>query len=96
MKNNVQQLVLAAADVIAASGHWLGVLLVASDAVTADWMLIASLAPSCRPCSEGSIMAQLPLSGLFASADLLAYGLSWCWPSTRAASPRACSTGCGR
>ena len=71
----------------------LGVLLMASGAVRAAWVLAREgrnsrglgLALAVVSAVLGlSILAQWPLSGLwvlglFVSADLVAYGLSWCW-----------------
>jgi uncharacterized membrane protein HdeD (DUF308 family) len=71
----------------------LGVLLIASGAVRAAWVLAREgrhsrglgLALAVVSAVLGlSILAQWPLSGLwvlglFVSADLVAYGLSWCW-----------------
>ncbi|WP_262265744.1 HdeD family acid-resistance protein [Microvirga yunnanensis] len=71
----------------------LGILLVASGAVRAAWMLAREgrrsrglgLILAVGSALLGlSMLAQWPLSGLwviglFVSADLIAYGLSWCW-----------------
>jgi uncharacterized membrane protein HdeD (DUF308 family) len=71
----------------------LGILLVASGAVRAGWMLaregrrsrwLGLILAVVSAVLGLSLLAQWPLSGLwviglFISADLIAYGLSWCW-----------------
>jgi uncharacterized membrane protein HdeD (DUF308 family) len=73
----------------------LGILLIASGAVRAAWVLAREGQRSRRlgillalvSCAFGiAVLSQWPLSGLWViglclSADLIAYGLSWCWAS---------------
>jgi len=79
----------------------LGVLLVASGGVRAAWMLAREgrrsrglgLVLAVVSAVLGlSMLAQWPLSGLwviglFVSADLIAYGLSWCWAAYTGGKP---------